>query len=439
MIRSVFLAVALLLSTAGSAAAANPDAVAIIIGNKTYQNHDIPEVKYANRNAAAMRHYVMDTLGYDERNVVVITDATQANMRATSGGEQGPQGSQLWRMVHEGRSDVFVYYSGHGVPGAHDAQAYLLPVDADPGAGELNGYDLRLLYANLGKLKARSVTVVLDACFSGGSGGGTLIRNASVLVRPVSTELPPETGQVTVLAASGPTEFANWDDSTQHGAFTAYFLRAVYGAADDPHYGGHGDGKITLGAVKRYLDEKMTYAVRRQYGREQQASVTGDPALVLAAFQPGHPPVLPDPKLDKGNAGTAAPLAAGDDLMRRVQGMMDRHEYATALPLLRDAAEKGNATAMTQLGRVYLNGGGIAQDYAEAMRWFHQATDHGNASGMNGIGVLYDNGFGVTVEAMRWPWSTSASCIIVVPGCRGTMPKGSAGPGAQPMPASPAA
>ena len=64
-------------------------------------------------------------------------------------------------------TDVFVYYSGHGFPGLTDHKGYLLPVDADPNIAEGTGYGLDMLIGNLQAMGARSVTVVIDACFSG--------------------------------------------------------------------------------------------------------------------------------------------------------------------------------------------------------------------------------------------------------------------------------
>ena len=77
-------------------------------------------------------------------------------------------------------SDVVVFYSGHGVPGLKDRRGYLLPVDANPNTAEINGYPIDVLYANLSQLEeAKSVQVYLDACFSGDSHSGMLIRGVS--------------------------------------------------------------------------------------------------------------------------------------------------------------------------------------------------------------------------------------------------------------------
>jgi hypothetical protein len=36
-----------------------------------------------------------------------------------------------------------------------------------------------------------------------------------------------------------------------------------------------------LSEIKAYLDREMTYAARRNYGREQQAMVSGEPEKVI--------------------------------------------------------------------------------------------------------------------------------------------------------------
>ncbi len=285
---------ALLLAAPPLRAATNPNAIAVIIGNKAYTGRDVPEVKYADRDAQAMKRYVIDVLGYDEKNIIYLENAGLSRMLALFG--TADVAGQVSRWVRrDGTSDLFVYYSGHGVPGLNDGQSYLLPVDGDPAAGEINGYPLRQLYANLQKTSARNIVVLLDACFAGQSGNGaSLIHNASLLVRPADPAPKQVIPRLTVLAASAANEVANWDDADKHGLFTEYFLRAVYGAANTTQGNGTTETRITVAGVHRYLDNEMTYYAGRELGRDQDASVSGDDSLVLAAFAPGHRPVRPN-------------------------------------------------------------------------------------------------------------------------------------------------
>lgn len=57
---SLILSLALAPLTCGTAAHANPDGVAVIIGNRHYQGA-VPEVSYAHRDAEAFKRYVLAT------------------------------------------------------------------------------------------------------------------------------------------------------------------------------------------------------------------------------------------------------------------------------------------------------------------------------------------------------------------------------------------
>lgn len=82
-----------------------------------------------------------------------------------------------------------------------------------------------------------------------------------------------------------------------------------------------------------------------------------------------------------------------------------RKDYAKALPLLRKAADQGNALAQNILAFMYGNGQGVPQDDSEAVKWFRKAAEQGNADGQYNLGVMYKNGQGVPQdysEAVKW-------------------------------------
>ena len=104
------------------------------------------------------------------------------------------QGGRLWRNVVEGRSNVFVYYSGHGVPDLVSRQPFLLPHDGDPNFAE-SGYPLETLYRNLELVKqkigaTRQVVVMVDAEVALGAGEGVAplmrsVESCAVLMESV--------------------------------------------------------------------------------------------------------------------------------------------------------------------------------------------------------------------------------------------------------------
>ncbi len=275
---------ALALAVTVEAAPKNRHGIAVIIGNKNY-GAKIPAVDFALNDADAMRGYVLDVLGFREGNIIDLRDATKARLEAAFGTKENHQG-RLFNWVRAGKSDVVVFYSGHGVPGLKDKRGYLLPVDGDADLAEITGYSVDLLYRNLRKLPARSVTVFLDACFSGDTPKGMLVRalsGISVIYNPAAVE-----GLAVLTAAQG-DQVASWDEDAKHGLFTEHLLRALYGAADGADWG-DGDGTVTLAEVRAYLEDEMAYQARRRYNREQTPSVQGQKDRVLARLGKGSRP-----------------------------------------------------------------------------------------------------------------------------------------------------
>ncbi|MTI11005.1 SUMF1/EgtB/PvdO family nonheme iron enzyme [Curvivirga aplysinae] len=301
--RFLILAYTILGAASLSWAKKNEEGVAVIIGNKSYSDR-IPEVTYAHRDADAIRYYILNVLGYAEENVIDLRDATKSQLESAFGNSNSHKG-QIWQYIDPaGTSDVTIYYSGHGVPGS-DKRGYLLPSDANPDTAEINGYPIDLLYENLGKLNTRRVTILLDACFSGDSGGGMLIRHASPVF--MESELPETSGEnMTVITAASGTQLASWDENAQHGLFTHHLLDALYGNADD-----NTDGQITALEVKSYLDKKMTRAARRNYRREQDASLSGEVSAILGFQIDGVFASRPyfDAKLTQGHVDNTLPSA----------------------------------------------------------------------------------------------------------------------------------
>ena len=272
------------------AEARNPDGVAVIIGNKTYQHEVVPEVPFAHRDAAAFKRYVIEVLRFDSANIIELHDASQADMESAFGNERRHEGL-LWSYLNPyGTSDVVVFYSGHGVQGrgAHyEPIEYLLPTDAHPATPHINGYSLNLLYQNLGTLhEARTIAVYLDAGF-----GGLVDFNCGVAGCP--SKLPAfETWPVkmAVLAAtwSWSGELALWDREAQHGLFTHHLLDALYGTGD-----ADGDGCVTAAEAKHYLRRHMTRAARRRFKSSQEATLIGASELILGCAPVGGYPERP--------------------------------------------------------------------------------------------------------------------------------------------------
>ncbi|WP_147019182.1 caspase family protein [Methylorubrum extorquens] len=268
------------------------EAIAVVIGNKSYR-YTVP-VDFAGNDAEAMRDFLVRSLGFREQNVVVLKDATRNELDDWFGPEEEPQAGKLWLRAKTGRSDVFVYYSGHGVPDLKTRQSFLLPSDGNPDRAS-SGYGLETLYRNLETIKqkvgpTRQVVVMLDACFTGETGRpdgrGLLAVSAPGLV-PAKPRAG--TGVVKLLATSGSAP-ANWDGENRLGLFTSRFLMGAAGLALEPGAAAEASGgrsaQVSWSQLQAYMLREVVEAAQRESRREQV------PEIDAATFSlPVRPPV----------------------------------------------------------------------------------------------------------------------------------------------------
>jgi len=99
------------------------------------------------------------------------------------------------------------------------------------------------------------------------------------------------------------------------------------------------------------------------------------------------------------------PLFAQQAAFDAGRAAKDRGHYATAIRAWLPLAEAGSAEAANNIGHMYEEGLGVAQNYGEAMDWYRKAALQELAQAQHNVGLLYYNGYGVAAnprEAMRW-------------------------------------
>ena len=71
-------------------------------------------------------------------------------------------------------------------------------------------------------------------------------------------------------------------------------------------------------------------------------------------------------------------------------------DYAQAFKLLQPLAQQGDALAQNNLGAMYENGQGVAQNHQQAFTWLQKAANQGDADAQYNLGVMYYQRQGVT-------------------------------------------
>ena len=225
-------------------ALARPNAVAVVFGVERYER--APGVPFARRDAAVFREYVsrLFGIGDDPARLYFRTDdeVTIGEVRKVFGDD----GWLARRVTSE--TDVVVYWAGHGEADLKSHAGYLLPNDADPNYPAQTGIALVELYDRLAALHAHSVTVFIDACFSGNTrSGAPLLDGARGVV--VSLEHPAlRSATMAVFSAATGEQLASAWPQQQHGVFTYWLLKGLRGEADV-----NGDGLITVDELDRFV------------------------------------------------------------------------------------------------------------------------------------------------------------------------------------------
>ena len=82
---------------------------------------------------------------------------------------------------------------------------------------------------------------------------------------------------------------------------------------------------------------------------------------------------------------------AAEKTMAQAEKAYGEKNYHRALMLYLKLAEDGNAEAMAEVGGMYADGNGVAQDYAKAKKWYELAFANGNRY-YDLMGELYEKG-----------------------------------------------
>ena len=220
--------------------------LAVVFGIESYKN--VPGVSFAKRDAEWMKKYFENILGIPQNRIYhkMDSDVGQAEFSKVFS-EDG----WLDKRVKEGETNLYVYYAGHGAPDMKKNKAYLIPYDGDPNYASQTGYEMDALYEQLGNLGAASVTVFLDACFSGANRDNEMLLADA---RPVFMEVDESaTRNVTVFSAAGGKEISSAWPEKKHGLFSYFLMKGMRGDAD-----ANGDSQITVGELGDYIKENVS-------------------------------------------------------------------------------------------------------------------------------------------------------------------------------------
>jgi hypothetical protein len=254
--------------TAGKRVEGNDNALALIVGISDYKRTEAPAI-YADKDAQFFHDYASLKLGIPDQNITTLV-----NEKAEQGDVLLAVKDWLRRSSKPGKSDVYVFFAGHGLASQDGEQMYLLPFDGRPRLLDKTAILREELFDDIASANPRSVTVFLDTCYSGTTRGtDMLIASRPIAIKALKQSVPDN---FTVMTAARGDQTAKPLEEAKHGMFSYFLMKGMEGEADTNQ-----DNKITAGELHSYVQKNVI----QQSSGSQTPELQGDANRVLVQFQ----------------------------------------------------------------------------------------------------------------------------------------------------------
>ena len=249
-----------------------PDAVALVVGISQYDATS--KASFADQDALVFKDYAELALGVPPANIIHLDQS-----RADRLGILEALTSELAARIVPGKSDVFVFFAGHGLTDGQ-GRRYLLPRNGRPSLRLLEDSALRRerVVEEIMALQPRHATLFLDTCFTGETRDSQALCDGCRLVG-VRVAKEPEKPGLTIIAAAAEDQVSSALDKAGHGLFSYWLMKGLEGDADLNQ-----DKAITAKELHAYLNSQVPRQAR-VLGRDQTPTLEGDGDVVLARLK----------------------------------------------------------------------------------------------------------------------------------------------------------
>jgi hypothetical protein len=245
--------------------------VALIIGIENYDQ--TPKATFANLDAKYFYEYANKSFGVPKGNIKLLVD-DDANLIQSL----GVLSKWLPGKIKNGKTDLIIFFAGHGLASVDGKELFLLPQDSDPDLLERTALSRNELFKNIIDLNPKSVTMFFDTCFSGISRDETTLLASARPIRIVADEQEGIPENFTIFSASQLDQISSGLKEVNHGIFSYYLMKGLEGNADQ-----NDDKQITNGELLSYLNENVSQKAS-ELGRQQNPTLSGNPDQILARY-----------------------------------------------------------------------------------------------------------------------------------------------------------
>ena len=243
---------------------------AVVIGVSEYQHVD--GLQYAAEDAKAFFEYLVAKKVASSNILLILNkEATLSNIKSFLG-------TKL--KAYSGASDtVIIYYAGHGAaePDTESLdgdgfEKYLLPYDADLNDLYSTALPMREIINIFNRIQSDRLIFIADTCFSGASGGRTVLANRyrAPLNEGYLNRVSKGKGRI-VLAACRANELSIESRALKHGVFTYYLLQALGGRAATVE-----NGLVSVNEAFSYISKMVPNATNQRQHPIMKGEFEGD-------------------------------------------------------------------------------------------------------------------------------------------------------------------
>ena len=166
-------------------------------------------------------------------------------------------------------TEVFIFYSGHGLSTIDGKELFLLTNDSDGDFIEDTALSRKNIIERVSSFKPKSVTMFIDACYSGETRDSKDDELLIASARPImlvkdNTFLPKNFNIFSASDVSQASSSTKLETGVKNGIFSYYLMKGIEGDADF-----NKDRKITNGELYQYLSDNVPRIALSLHNREQ--------------------------------------------------------------------------------------------------------------------------------------------------------------------------
>ncbi len=285
---------------------------ALIIGVDKYNDGGISNLDGATNDAKAIQEALIKYAGFLKEQVTLLTTDQPPSLQPT-------RSNILSRLDHllsaaPKESLILIAFAGHGTE--RENRAFLLPTDAQIGGNKLwlleqTAIPVEALTNQVKQSGVQQVIVILDACRNNPDSGRNVGDQPMTEAYTRGFNFEVRNGGIeafVILFATRVGQVAYENKDKKQGYFSLALIEGLKGAASNEK------GEVTLGSLKKYLEENVPRRVQLDLGKVQvplaiREGVAEDELVLAFAEKPAstriaNPPV--NATATSSNYGTLA-------------------------------------------------------------------------------------------------------------------------------------